>query len=40
MPVANDAGKSAFGLQVGMLGEEFGDLRLDGLGQQGARAAA
>ena len=28
------------GLQIGMLGEKLGNLRLDGLGQQRTRAAA
>ena len=40
MPVANDADPSIVGLQIGMLGEELGDLGLDSLSQKGARPIA
>ena len=40
MPVTNHAAAAVVGLEIGMLGEEFGHLGLDGLGEQAARAVA
>ncbi len=40
MAVAHDAVKAGLGLQIGMLCQKLGDLRLNGLGQQRTRAAA
>ena len=40
VPMADHAAEPSRGLQIDMLGEEFGDLGLDRLGQQGARSVA
>src|SRR5205807_10624156 len=40
MAVAHDALMAGLGLQIGMLCQKLGDLRLNGLGQQRTRAAA
>ena len=40
MAVAHDALMAGLGLQIGMLSQKLGDLRLNGLGQQRTRAAA
>ena len=40
MAVTHDAGTPVLGLEIGVLGEELGDLGLDGLGEQGARPVA
>src|SRR3954464_5345536 len=40
VPVTNYAMQASSGLQIDMLGEEFGHLGLDRLGQQGTRSVA
>ena len=38
--MTNHAAQASSGLQIDMLGEEFGNLGLDRLGQQGPRSVA